>query len=372
MKDQKFHLTENGPTPCRIQWQRCPYEIEGTKSEVTAIWQKQLEEEFGEQLLSGASKREHKRNALSAESVAATIDLKGDLEATRSDLRNELMYFSHDNSSATYPDIERNVAMKVAAAALDESSYTAIIEKDDGWRTNGSTDVQRLKLSDGSVGYFKSLQVNSLKEVSFMRFDTNSLAAITSEVNAYRMSQLMGGKFSKLVPKTEIRTFNGEIGSLQLGVNELKDTGLNFSDDEGLREDYRTAAIFDFVIGSQDRHFRNFLYGEQEDKLTRKKRPAIKLIDNSMAFPQSKRSGFNRSLFTQNEPIANADEGLNSDEMTLAPLEIKALIRARSGVMEWMTEGTMTKDHGEETLLRINTMLLENTICQFTKHYRIY
>lgn len=374
MKDQKFHLTENGPTPCRVQWRRCPYEIEGTESEINAIWQRQLEAEFGEQLLAGASKSDLKENLAPVESEVAVIDLKGDLEATRSDLNNWRMYTPHPDSRTIYSKIESDVAMKVAAAALDESSYTAIIARDEDWNTNGATDVHRLKLSDGKLGYFKPLKANSLNEQRIFRpYGTNSLAACISEVNAYRMSQLMGGKFSKLVPKTEIRAFHGEIGSLQLEVDESKYDEPSFSDYEGLREDYRKAAIFDFVIGNQDRHGNNFLYGEQNDEVMgRGKRPAIRLIDNSLAFPQSKNSIINRSMFTQNKPLSIDSNGLTPDEMKLEPLEIKALIRARSGVMEWMAEGTMTKVHGEETLLRINTLLLENSICNITGHYRTH
>lgn len=372
MKDQKFHLTANGPAPCRVRFRRCKYETEGTEEEINAIWEKQQEEEFGEQLLVGASKRDLKPSSPSAESETAVIDLKDDLNATRTDLNNWRMYIPHPDSRTTYSKIESDVAMKLAAAALEEYPYAAIIEKDDSWDTNGTTDVHRLKLSDGSSGYFKPLKTNSLKnEERFRGYSTNSLAACISEVNAYRMSQLMGGKFSKLVPKTEIRTFNGEIGSLQLEVDKSEDGKPGFSDYEGLREDYRATAIFDFVIGSQDRHDGNFLYGEQKNEfMGPEKRPTIRLIDNSLAFPQTKYSVINHSIFTQNEPISTDYNGLTPDEMTLAPSEIKALTRARNGIEEWIAEGTMMKVHGEETLSRIDTMLLNNSICKIADHYR--
>lgn len=349
MKDQKFHLTENGPAPCRIRSRRCKYETEGTEAEIGAIWQKQLDEEFGEQLLAGATKG----------------GFDPGFENTRRLIDDEFNYFPDPKSDVSYDPLERSVAMKVAAASLDKSSYIDILGKDEnGPSLVGESDVQKLSLSDGSSGYFKSLRLNSLREVTFSKRGTNSLAGFISEVNSFRMSQLMGGGFSKLVPKTEIRSFGGELGSLQFGVEESKEFYPSYEQHKGLVEDYRKAAILDFVIGSLDRHPDNFLYEEQPNEFEgAKDRPAIRLIDNALAFPDGTAT-INQSVFSQNKPTGQhwdlSDDiykGIPKNEMNLKPDEIESLNKARAGLAKWIDEGTILKNNGERAIKRIDYLL---------------
>lgn len=371
MKVQKYHIGDNGPAPCRATSQRCRFEIEGTKEEMKAFWAGKLEEEHGgEQLLSGVSKGKPKESSVSANgeeapSVISKEDLDPGFEGTRKLIGNELNYFPDPESNVSYDASERAVAMNVAAVSLEEGSYIAIAGKDEIWSSQeAQSDVQRLLLSDGSSGYFKSLQLNSLRESSFSNRGTNSLAGFTGEVNSFRMSQLMGDRFSKLVPKTEIRSFRGELGSFQSEVDESDDFYPDYEEYSGLVEDYRKAAIFDFVVGNLDRHRGNFLYGEQPDEFDgRRNRPAIRLIDNAMTFPDGTAT-INQSLFSRNYSTGEFHDtsddlykGLPRNEMDLKPDEIKSLNRARAGLLKWIEDGTMLKNNGDRAIARIDSML---------------
>lgn len=387
MSPQKFHIGENGPAPCSASIRACKYKVEGSLEEMNVVWERQQEEEFSKMLI-GATKSSIAGTHASVDggdpvlpsAVVSNADLE--LQVVRKALGNELKYFPDPDSRVMYYANERKVAMKLALDSIDSAPYALAKSKDERWSSNGLTDVQRYELSDGSVGYFKSLRDNSLSERCFRAYGTNSLAACISEANSYRMSQVMGEGFSRLVPETAIREIDGEIGSFQREVKESENFEPDYSDYKGLREDYRKAAIFDFVIGNLDRHHENFLYGEQGDEFRgHGSRPAIRLIDNSMAFPKSDAIGLNASIFSRNEPPIEVDywdetedsednyQGVPSQETDLKLDEIEALMRAKRGVQDWISAGTIMKDNGDATVARIDFMLKKKALSNIGMYF---
>lgn len=357
MSSQKIHIGPNGPAPCRATVRPCEYEVSGTKEEVTRIWEKQQEELYADSMLSSVSKAEVKPEVSPNDANEDNLS-KMSAEQVLSNKRN----YSPASKSAKYRDSDKDIAMKLALTNLNKLSYTPIKEKDDEWMTNGCSDVARYVLEDGSVGYFKSLSNNSEQEGSFQDYGTTSLGAAINEVNAYRMAQALGDEYAKMVPETVIREIDGSIGTLQREVKENRD-GVNKAKTEIFKGDVRRAAIFDFIIGNQDRHNDNYLYSETEDENSR---PCIRLIDNSFSFPR-KYATYNMSMFTDNDGIYTMSE----KEMKFTEEDFDSLDKARATVEEWMTSNTIDQHLGDETIRRIDYLADAAEICNFCDYPRI-
>lgn len=251
-----------------------------------------------------------------------------------------------------YSRVEQDIILTLAKDTSNELSIAPVKGRDFAWETNGSSEVRRYELEDGRAGYFKPLQANSSDEGAFRNYGTSSLGASISELNAYRMAQLLGGSYTELVPTTVLRRLDGEVGTLQLEVNEPGE----YSDESKLSEDYRRAALFDFVIGNLDRHSENYLFGADELGQTR-----IRLIDNSFSFPMLRGGWFlNESVFADNcsqmSPRSMLLE-IPLDEIELREAEKVALRRARAGVEDWLSAGTIGIVRGKATLRRIDGLL---------------
>lgn len=358
MSAQKFHIGKNGPAPCHARVRACEFEVQGTEAEVNSVWEKQQEELFADTMLSGVSKSEVKPAAPSNNDADEDNPSRMSAEQVLSNKSN----YSPSSRYAKYMDSDKDIAMKLALTNLNKLSYTPIKEKDDEWMTNGCSDVGRYVLEDGSVGYFKSLSNNSEQESSFKDYGTTSLGAAINEVNAYRMAQALGGEYAKMVPETVIREIDGSIGTLQREVKENRD-GVNMAKAGIFKGDVRRAAIFDFIIGNQDRHNDNYLYSETEDENSR---PCIRLIDNSFSFPRENAS-FNMSMFTDNDAIYTMSE----KEMQFTEEDFGSLDKARATVEEWMSSKTIDQHLGDETIRRIDYLADAAEICNFSDYPRI-
>lgn len=273
-------------------------------------------------------------------------------------------------SEVRYSDSERSVAQKLALECFSEFSHRPVVGQDEDFFADSSSQVFRYELEDGIFGYFKPFAVNSWDEYDFRDYGTSSLGASINEVNAYRMAQLLGGTFAELVPETVLREVDGSLGSLQREVISDDSLKANYRSAQ-LRDDYRKAAIFDFVIGNLDRHTENFIYGVELHRGRRRVR--IQLIDNSFSFPWRRNSyHFNQSIFAENcAPGGYWDTNgyvVPEGKLTLLPDEREALRRAAGGVESWIEAGTITFRRGRAALKRIGFLLKEDQLSSLNEY----
>lgn len=367
MGAQKFHIGKNGPGPCNAHPERpngreCRFgeELHGTEAEMCALWEAEQEELNGDHL-AGARRDDP--------------DIERRNRATNS-LSDQSKY-TPLSKSVSYSDEDRAIAMRLALSNITKLSYMDIPGEDESWLTNGISAVQRYELADGSYGYFKPFGENSYQEGEFANFGTNTLQAAISEVNAHRLSKAMGPGFDNLVPETVLREIDGKLGSIQREVYEDSYSLRDFDEVPELREDFRKAAVFDFVLGNLDRHDQNMLFGAELDGKGGL-RDRIRLIDNSFGFPNPTRAVYyNWSIFTENKPLRSDRSDYYSpgykvpdDELSLREDELDALKGARVEVQSWIDSRTIDANRGQATIDRIDYLLEENRISPLKDYLR--
>jgi len=299
-----------------------------------------------------------------------------DLQSAHRSLSDRSRYSPTKGLEVEYSSQEQAVAMKLALSEIDEISYLPIVSRDSNWITEGSTVVERYELDDGSHGYFKSFSANSYDEDFFRdRFGVSSLGASINEVNAHRMGAALGGEFSQLVPETAFREVYGKLGTIQREVAEDESVNRSFRENQQLREDYRRAAIFDFVIGSLDRHGDNYLYATEIGK-DGYPESRLRLIDNSFSFPNPQvPSEVNSNAFADNSGAGSMPGSWTIEykatraEMGLTDEDRNALKRARTEVQGWVKNKTIGTQRGRATLERIDHLLSENLVTNFSKYH---
>jgi len=371
---KKYHIGKNGPAPCGANPDKpggraCrfgPY-LHGTEAQMTELWESEQEKIHGDGLLAGLSREPVKQKSLG--NPQSTPDLS--MAKSREYLTDSSKYIPK-SVVIGYTVEEQEIAMRLGLEASSPLSYGEIKSRDVNWESNGCSDVRRYELEDGSVGYFKPFTENSLKEDSFLNYGTSSLGAAISEVNSYRLSRAMGSGFDQLVPETAFREAEGMLGTIQREVPENGLLNKNLRQESDLREDYRKAAILDFVIGNLDRHEDNFLFGvERDDEGYDNNR--IRLIDNSFSFPPAEfsQTQLNASIFASNggEDSYRLNYRIPEDELPLKADEIKALKKARSEVRSWVAAGTIDYERGDATVRRISALLGEGRISSFLDYY---
>lgn len=294
-----------------------------------------------------------------ADTSTEAIDSEPTVATAKRTLSNRSKY-RPATSEVRYSDSERDIAMKLALTNLSGLSYIPVKEQDTAWESKGGTSVERYVLEDGTIGYFKSFRENSNEEWTFRDYGVTSLGAAINEVNAYRMAKLLGEGYDQLVPETVLREVCDSLGTLQREVKEDSRLNRDYRTCPQLREDYRRASLFDFVIGNLDRHSDNFIYGFGHTPGGRKSR--IRLIDNSFSFPSSSKSGdFNESVFASNRaPGGYYDTTgytIPRSQLILEDSERAALGRARAGIEDWIAAKTIGQMRGKAAIKRIDFLL---------------
>ena len=380
MEAKRYHIGKNGPAVCNAHPERpggraCRLggpdgtERHGTLADVTVLWEREQEVLHSSSLLSGLSR------AVVPEPSEPKPESPEALKA-RSTLSNPAKYAPSD-STVSYGKDERTVAINLALESFSALSHTPVVQEDHSWESDGFSSVHRYELADGSMAYFKPFTMNSFEEGDYSDYGTSSLGASINEVNSYRLAQALGDGFSELVPETVFREINGELGTLQREVEEDSSLSANFATVPGLKEDYRKAAIFDFVAGSLDRHKDNYLYGLTKDG-GYSSRKSIRLIDNSFSFPDRfKHSHFNSSIFATNRGIGNDydENGRWIELYNIPPRELRiradersALTQARGVLQGWIDAKTIAQGSGEKALARIDHLLRGGKVVNLSEY----
>lgn len=361
-ESQLYHLGKNGPAPCGARKRVCRYAAlpHGEEAQMIAHWEAQQEAKHDD-LLTGVSKDK--------------LLTKESQNANKLQLRENLLDSNHyisRNEEFKYSRLEMKVAQKVATDHLSQIGYTKVEKEDVDWGSNGVSSVRRLELEDGSKGYFKSVFVNSEEsEEIFIGFGSTALTAAVNEVNAYRLSQAMGAGYDHLVPETSFTVYDGQLGTIQKEAEESQNNSAYKLNRKSLREDYRKAAIFDFVIGNIDRHSENFICSELDGKMH------FVLIDNSFSFPDADAQGsYNESIFADNEPTAPIWSEDYDDRVWPPPEnsvftddEKKSLAKARKEILSWGENGSILKGPMNDAVKRIDHLLESGKMSSLSTWY---
>lgn len=331
----KYHIGRKGPAICRARpedpnGRECQFEVHGEKAEIESRWDRMQEKEHGFVV------EVRKKGAGESKS----------LKRTRESLGNDANY-----QSEHYTDENRAIAMKLGLTNVSALAYTPVKEEDHEFYSEGFSATHRLVLEDGSVGYFKPFLTNSDDEYAFEEYGESSLGATVNEVNAYRMSQAMGGGYEKLVPETAIREYDGNLGSIQREAPALECHNLR----QATEDSRRLAGSFDFAIGSLDRHSGNYIYTSDGTKHGAQ----VTLIDNSFSFVRESASEYTLN----SSEFASRSEGQKLDEN-----ERESLKRGREALDRWESEGTIAPDQAHAARRRFDSMLEKGAIPDIRDH----
>jgi len=351
----KYHVGTNGPAVCKAVKIACRFETHGTQAEMLEAWESSLATTH-ENALVGVSKP---RNAL-----LTTFEV-----GLKAEMLNEFREAQLDSKIGSSE--EQAVALRLAEEADHRLSYAPVAFKDPNWRVESATSVARCELTTGGAGYFKSYIEDDDHAGAFDGYGMSALSAGIAEVNAYRLAKLFGEGYDELVPETAFRAVDGEVGTLQKEVKPDREILSDYEENEALREDFRNAAIFDFVIGNMDRHSENYIYEPEGEGRARRNR--IRLIDNSFSFPaHSGQDVVNESVFADNYGSGGGYDlknkrsipsySLHIDDMRLKVKDLRKLAAVREGVARWIEEGTIAPERGAATLERIDLLLKKKRI----------
>lgn len=225
-------------------------------------------------------------------------------------------------------DEARGISSRILAGEQPDLAYQSIAGEDTAFQANSVNEVKRVFLHDGSVGYFKNY-ASAVHEGGGTHSDYghNILESFNNEVVAYRLSQIMGEGYSRLVPVTVLREYNGQIGTLQAEAEG--EVGVHSSWSYDYTADcsptgLRAVALFDYIAGSQDRHSGNYSVidngGDGKDEFV--------LIDNGFAFPHPSNG---QGLYNQ---LKISDMMLSSGKMVLTKEEKKTVKRVQASLVE--------------------------------------
>lgn len=227
----------------------------------------------------------------------------------------------------------------------------------------GDSEVFFLALQDSSVAVWKPLGGVSQDIAAFYSHTPHDV--MVNEVAAWQLAKRLGEPFTDLVPVAVWRELPG-VGELLIDANphEYPQPGeiYNADYDRGVLIQYvpgrpvlepftaeyaaqaNTAALFDSLIGQQDRHLTNFRWDASASELH--------LIDNGYAFgPADARS--NESVFLKWRQV-NHTPAIN--ENLSAPERDSLLTLQRSGQLDAIAS-LLREDRGACLLDRCQTML---------------
>ena len=159
-----------------------------------------------------------------------------------------------------YSDDERPIDRYLLSAKVTESQHLG----------GGVNDVRLVKFSDGTPGIWKPQD----KEADAMRANIRPGKETEREVAAWEVAKIVG--MDDLTTPAVIRTIGGERGALlQFNSGKIAAQVSYYLKYDGAKDAARIA-VFDYVIGNEDRHSGNWMV--KSDK-------SLKLIDHGLTFP---------------------------------------------------------------------------------------
>lgn len=365
----EYHIGKNGPAPCPAKIKcRLDSKHYSTKDEARDAYEKQQEQKKGLHTSISKKRSNDTKSTVPDSRETALINMHKNSITDRHkyDVDSTMRKYDDDGGELEYSENDKDVAMKIAQSTTKRLSYDPVGNKNDAWvNEEGLTSVQKVTLENGDVGYFKAFRKNFVLEKSyqFNLYGLSSLGATTNEVNASRLANSMGNGYEKLVPETVIREVDGEIGSFQREVKSIDsdkisidgvslntdDNDVTSADKTSFDQSFKRAAVFDYVIGSLDRHDDNVIIeNNSEDN------PEVKLIDNSFSFPDYEYAiAFNGSVI---------NDKVSEHESKLDQKDVESLHNGRNAIKDWMNDGTIDKIRGKQVLMRIDKLLESETI----------
>lgn len=229
---------------------------------------------------------------------------------------------------------------------------TAEARVDYGMRRTGINEVQRLRYSDGTIGYFKPYDGANTGAARLCYGHEVGTLQSTHEVAASQFAQALGPSYGALVPPAVIAQHEGRWGSISYGVPgqpvKSADTLMKLNDHQQQASDL---AFFDCLIGQVDRHGGNVLMD----------RRGISAIDQGFAFTDGV-GGVNASLFAVARSRKHGDRILTEEEKAT----LQRFLDSEDGLG---LKGTIEDGRFHEVRRRAKLMLHTGQILDLEKLY---
>lgn len=203
--------------------------------------------------------------------------------------------------------------------------YTQIYE--------GSNETIAVQLSTNVEGFHKTF--SGVNTSAACGYDQDGYQQPIHEVAAWRVATTLGQPWDQIVAPAVLREVNGELGSFSRLL-----TGSEGAGHPNLRS---AAAMFDSLIGQQDRHSENWITDGT----------GVGLIDHGFAFA-TPGDGFNASDFV-------VDRYINGSA-NLEPYERQALTRLMSSDTQGSLENILEPRRADALRHRAEKMLSSNRI----------
>ena len=295
-------------------------------------------------------KKQVSRFQLHKKEYAAARDYKKNLDLIDTELQERGEKEKRAPLIAGLSEVEKEIAESPAQPKRDWIDISGGINR-----------VYKVRLDNGKEVVWKSKRGEHLE---VLRNDIKPGNSHLREAAAYEVAKLMG--IEKYVPITVVRELEDGVGSVQEFVpsrgffNKYNDhfagVGMNAKVSPEVMKD---AALFDLVIGNEDRHEHNALLNHQTYEPI--------LIDHGLAFPDAVVPYLPHSALVDSIPfVYYSSEGVKKPPL-LKPEHVKLLqnLRDNKSKIEKKLEALLTPKQIEGVFGRIDILLDEN---RYTYH----
>lgn len=211
-------------------------------------------------------------------------DKEGDLYNLKEELAN---YQGKQEKQIIEDELRKKYSSIIDDTDREDLEFANSVVKDTRRESSGSNDKIVVTLKNGSSGLFK--YKNGESTLLANSYDIERGTFWKREIVAYKISKILN---IDNVPVTTPFVYNKDIGSNQKWEDGSMGYDVNLSElenDETYSRQIRNIAMLDYMIANQDRNNGNYLVDQQSKK--------IWAIDNSLAFPTTKKFGVNQQAF---------------------------------------------------------------------------